>query len=100
MDPASILAVTVPIFVPVITALGFDPLWFGILFMINCELATLTPPVGLNLFVLLGIVPKEITIMDIFKGCLPFLLLHTLTMVIVGIVPQSALWLPDVMRGG
>lgn len=100
MDPASILAVTVPIFVPVITALGFDPLWFGILFMINCELATLTPPVGLNLFVLLGIVPKEITIMDIFKGCLPFLLLHTLTMVIVGIVPQLALWLPAVMRGG
>jgi len=100
MDPASILAVTVPIFIPVITALGFDPLWFGIMMMINCELATLTPPVGLNLFVLLGIVPEGITIMDIFKGCLPFLLLHTVSMIIVAVVPDLALWLPSLMIQG
>lgn len=100
MDPASIMCVTVPIFIPVVITLGFDPLWFGILFMINSELATLTPPVGLNLFVLMGIVPKGITIMDIVKGCLPFLLLHALTMVIVAVVPQLALWLPSTMFSG
>ncbi|MFC1907373.1 TRAP transporter large permease subunit [Chloroflexota bacterium] len=99
MDPASIMAVTVPIFIPVVLALGFNPLWFGILFMINCELATLTPPVGLNLFVLMGIVPGEITITDIFKGCFPFLMLHALTMVIVAFVPELALWLPGTMMG-
>ena len=99
MDPASIMAVTVPIFIPVVLALGFNPLWFGILFMINCELATLTPPVGLNLFVLMGIVPGEITITDIFKGCFPFLLLHALTMVIVAVLPELALWLPGTMMG-
>lgn len=97
MDPASILCVTIPIFIPVIKSLGFDPLWFGILFMINCELATLTPPVGMNLFVLLSIVPKEITITDIIFGCLPFLLLHGLTMLIVALVPALATWLPSMM---
>ena len=100
MDGGSILCITVPIFIPVIIALGFDPLWFGIMMMINLELATLTPPVGLNLFVLLGIVPEGITITDIVIGCLPFLLLHTMTMIIVAMVPQLALWLPSQMFGG
>lgn len=97
MDPASIMAVTVPIFIPVIKTLGFDPLWFGIMMMINCELATLTPPVGLNLFILMAIVPKEVTTTHIMKGCMPFVLLHAATMVVVAIAPPLATWLPGTM---
>jgi tripartite ATP-independent transporter DctM subunit len=99
MDPASIMCVTVPIFIPVVVALGFDPLWYGILMMINCELATLTPPVGLNLFVLMAIVPEGVTTADIFWGCTPFIMLHGLTMILVGMVPQLVQWLPSMMIG-
>lgn len=99
MDPGSIMMILIPIFMPLVRLLGFDPVWYGILFMINLELATLTPPVGMNLFVLLSIVPEGTTVNDIFMGCLPFLLLHLLTMVIVAVIPQLALWLPSMMIG-
>ena len=102
MAPVAILAIIVPIFAPVITALHFDLLVFGILLMINMELATLTPPVGLNLFVVLAVVPKDsgITLMHIIRGCIPFIFLHSLTLVIVAFVPTVALWLPSMMKGG
>ncbi len=100
MVPIAILAIVVPIFAPVIRALGFDPIVFGIMMMINMELATLTPPVGLNLFVLKSIVPKDsgITIVDIIRGVTPFIALHTLTMVLVAYIPALSLWLPSMMR--
>jgi tripartite ATP-independent transporter DctM subunit len=100
MAPVAILAITVPIFAPVVKVMGFDLMVFGVILMINMELATLTPPVGLNLFVLMATVPKDsgITIIDIVKGVTPFVVLHGITMVIVAYVPQLALWLPSMMR--
>jgi C4-dicarboxylate transporter DctM subunit len=98
LDCASILAIVVPIFNPVIMALGFDPLWFGILLMINMEIATLTPPVGLNLYVLKGILPATFTMGRIFKGCIPFTILHLTTMVLVMVIPELATWLPSLMK--
>ncbi len=98
MDPGSIMMITVPIFVPVIVAMGYDPLWFGILLMINAELATLTPPVGTNLFVLKAILP-DASLGEIVKGVLPYWFLHVLVMIIVGIFPILVTWLPDLMRG-
>ena len=95
IDPGSILFILTPIYVPIIVSLGFNPLWFGILLMINCELATITPPVGLNLYVLKSIAGKEVSFMTIVKGVGPFWALHLLLMLIVILFPQLATWLPS-----
>jgi tripartite ATP-independent transporter DctM subunit len=95
IDPGSILFILTPIYVPIIVSLGFDPLWFGIVLMINLELATITPPVGLNLYVLKIIVDKKATFADIVKGVAPYWLLHLLLMVVVMLFPVLATWLPS-----
>jgi tripartite ATP-independent transporter DctM subunit len=95
VDPGSILFILTPIYAPIIVRLGFDPLWFGILLMINCELATITPPVGLNLYVLKSIGGREVSFADITKGVGPFWGLHLLLMAIVMVFPQLATWLPN-----
>ena len=97
MDAGSILMITVPIFVPVIVNLGYDPLWFGILLMINSELSTLTPPVGTNIFVLKGVVP-EVSFAEIVRGVMPYWFLHIVVMCLVGVFPQLATWLPSLMK--
>ena len=97
MDAASILFITGPIFVPVVVGLGFNPVWYGILFVINMELANITPPIGLNLFVMKGIAPPEVTMGDIIAGCMPFWGLYWLAMVLVIIFPVIILWLPSLM---
>jgi tripartite ATP-independent transporter DctM subunit len=98
MDPGSILFITMPIFLPVIDILGFDPLWFGILMMTNLELATITPPVGLNLYVMKSVAPPEVSMGDIFKGVLPFAALHVLGLGLLMVFPQLALWLPSLIK--
>ncbi|MGB9905589.1 MAG: TRAP transporter large permease, partial [Desulfotomaculales bacterium] len=96
LDPAGIIMITVPIFVPIIKALGFDPLWFGILFVINMEMAYLTPPFGFNLFVMKGISP-ELTMSDIYASIWPFVGLQVIGLILVMIIPQIATWLPGLM---
>ena len=64
--------VTLPVFLPIVQALGYDPIWFGVLFIVNCEMAYITPPFGFNLFYMKAIVPKEITMMDIYGSIVPF----------------------------
>lgn len=97
MDPAGILLVTIPIFFPIIKALGYDPIWFGVMFVVNTELAQITPPVGLNLFIMKGIAPPEITMNDILKGAWPFMLIDTLGIALVILFPEIILWLPSKM---
>ena len=97
MDPAAIVAVASPILVPIMTDLGYDPLWFGIVFMVNMELAFLTPPFGLNLFILKSIAPPEMTLEDILLGALPFMLLLLLGLALVMIFPALITWLPSTM---
>ncbi len=97
MDPGGIIMITVPIFVPIIKELGFDPVWFGILFTINMEMAYLTPPFGFNLFYLKTIVPPGITMIDLYKSVIPFVLIQLLALIIVIVFPQIALWLPDLV---
>jgi tripartite ATP-independent transporter DctM subunit len=94
LDPASIILICTPIFVPLITKLGFDPLWFGVLFVVNMEMGYLTPPFGMALFILKGVVPKEITTLDIYRSIVPFVGLQALGLVIIMIFPQVALVLP------
>ena len=98
MDVVAILLITLPIFVPVIKILGFDPVWFSVLMLINTEVAGISPPFGLNLFVMKGLVPPDITMGDIYRAGLPFCGLSLLAMAIIMIVPPIALWLPSMMR--
>ncbi|NQU13899.1 MAG: TRAP transporter large permease subunit [Desulfobacteraceae bacterium] len=95
LDPAGIMMICVPVFLPVIKAHGFDPLWFGILFVINMEIGYMTPPFGFNLFYLKGIVPPNITMADIYRSVIPYTLVESLGLAIVMIFPQIAIWLPN-----
>jgi len=97
LDPAGILMICTPVFVPVITALGFSPLWFGILFVMNMEMGYLTPPFGFNLFYMKAVAPKGTTMGEIYGAIFPFVLLQALGLVIVILVPAIALWLPAQM---
>ncbi len=95
LDPAGIMMITVPVFLPIVIAHGFDPLWFGILFVINMEIGYMTPPFGFNLFYLKGIVPPEITMADIYRSVIPYTLVESVGLALVMIFPQIAIWLPN-----
>lgn len=98
LDPASILVLTIPVLYPIVQKLGINPIWFGILTTINMEMANITPPVGLNLFVIKSISPPDITIGDIMIGSLPFVLLLAAGTVLIIAFPDIALWLPNYMK--
>lgn len=94
LDPAGIMMITVPIFLPVVTAHGFDPVWFGILFTINMEIGYMTPPFGFNLFYMKGIVPPSISMADIYRSVIPFTFVESAGLALVMIFPGIATWLP------
>jgi len=96
LDPMAIMVISLPILFPIVSQLGFDPVWFGIVVTINVEMGMITPPVGLNLFILKGSVPN-ITMKDIVGGAAPFLLLLMLGLVIIMVFPSLATWLPGRM---
>ena len=96
LDPMAIMVIILPIIFPIVIQLGFDPVWFGIVVTINVEMGMITPPVGLNLFILKGAVPG-IEMKDIVGGSLPFLLLLMLGLVIIMVFPSLATWLPGQM---
>jgi tripartite ATP-independent transporter DctM subunit len=97
-DPTGIVLLTAPIFFPIVISLGFDPLWFAILFVINMELAYLTPPFGFNLFYMKAVVPPGVTMMDIYKSSMPFVLLMVVGLALCMIFPGIITWLPSMMR--
>jgi tripartite ATP-independent transporter DctM subunit len=97
MDPGAIIMICTPVFVPLIKSLGFDPVWFGILFIMNMEMGYLTPPFGFNLFYMKAIVPPDVSMTDIYKAITPFVLLQALCLVIIIVFPQIALWLPKLI---
>ncbi len=98
LPPAAIILMTTPILMPVITAAGFDPIWFGVILTINMELGLITPPVGLNLFVINSITP-DIRLPTILKGAFPFMLCMVLAIVILCVFPELATWLPSKVMG-
>lgn len=98
MDALPMMMLTVPIFFPIITGLGFDGIWFGILIILVMNLGVITPPVGLNCYVIAGIA-KDIPLSTIFKGALPFCLAILVTIVLITAFPQIALWLPNLIYG-
>jgi TRAP-type mannitol/chloroaromatic compound transport system permease large subunit len=87
-----------PIYAPIIKALGFDTLWFGILFMVNMQMAYLTPPYGFNLFYMKSIVPPEITMADIYRSVVPFVTLQFVGLILCMMFPEICVWLPRTMK--
>ncbi|MDC0947811.1 TRAP transporter large permease [Gammaproteobacteria bacterium] len=97
LEPVSMTFITLPTIFPLMAAAGFDLIWFGVVYTITMEIAVLTPPVGLNLYVIQGIGRGEVTIGEVIRGCLPFILALVLLIAIMIIFPQTALWLPEQM---
>ena len=97
LDTVSLLFLTLPILFPVVKSLGFSGIWFGILVTKLIEVSLITPPLGLNVYVIKGILP-EVEIGTIFRGCIPFLVMDILTLMILFLFPQIVLWLPSTMR--
>ncbi len=98
LPPVAVILMTAPTLLPIITSLGFDPIWFAIILTINMEIGLITPPVGLNLYVINGIAP-DVRLPTILKGTIPFFLLMVLAIVLLSIFPGLALWLPNAMMG-
>jgi tripartite ATP-independent transporter DctM subunit len=96
LDPGSLLFITTPILLPVVSALGFDLVWYGVALVVCIEMGLITPPVGIQLYVVQGIVP-EVPISDIIKGSIPFVLENAITLASLLFFPQIALWLPRTM---
>jgi tripartite ATP-independent transporter DctM subunit len=97
VDPFAIIFILAPICFPIVKSLGFDPVWFGILFVINMQMGYVTPPFGYQLFYLKSVAPEGITTADIYKSVFPFLCVLILGMALIMIFPQIALWLPETM---
>ena len=97
MSTVSIMMITIPIYMPIIYTLGFDPIWFGLVMLINIEMAGTTPPFGMLLFVMKGVAPPDTTMLDIIKSGFPFLLCDATVMALVIAFPILALWLPNMM---
>jgi len=97
LDPGAIIMICTPVFVPLIKSLGFDSVWFGVLFIVNMEMAYITPPFGFNLFYMKAIVPDGVTMGDIYKAMFPFVLLQTICLVLLVVFPEIVLWLPNQM---
>ena len=98
IEQISIMMVTVPIFMPIVAVMGWDPIWFGAIFLLNMEMAAISPPFGVALFVLKGVAPRDTTMGDIYRASIPFLLLNLIVMVLMMFFPQLVLWLPAMMR--
>jgi TRAP-type C4-dicarboxylate transport system permease large subunit len=99
LEELSVMIIMLPILFPLVTGLGFDPVWFGIVMIVWLEMGFITPPVGINLFVIQG-VARGSRMRDIATGATPFVLLLILMVVILFLVPDVALWLPRQMMPG
>lgn len=98
MESVSIMMITLPIFIPTILALGFNPVWFGVMYLLNIEMGLTSPPFGLALFVMKGVAPPDTTMRDIYLAALPFLGCDLIAMALIIAFPSIALWLPGLIR--
>jgi tripartite ATP-independent transporter DctM subunit len=98
LPPVAVIVMAAPILLPIITQAGFDPYWFAVVLTINMEIGLITPPVGLNLYVINGIVP-DVPLPRILNGALPYALIMALAIVVLAIFPGIATWLPDALMG-
>jgi tripartite ATP-independent transporter DctM subunit len=100
LDPVGIMLITLPVFLPLVAAHGFDPIWFGILFVVMMEISYMTPPFGFNLFYLRSVAPPEVTMKDIYWSVGPYTVVELTGLFIIVLFPQIALWLPNLIFSG
>ena len=99
LDDIAILFIAMPIYIPIVVSLGFDPLWFAILYIVNMQMAYLTPPYGFNLFYMRGVAPPEVTMGDIYRSVIPFVALQAIGLAVIMIFPRMVLFLPSQLFG-
>jgi C4-dicarboxylate transporter, DctM subunit len=95
MDQVAILILTVPVFLPLVKALGFDPIWFGVIFVVTAEVGMVTPPMGMNVFVVSRYTGRPVT--EVFRGSFPHIIAHIIVIAILTTFPAIILWLPNTM---
>jgi tripartite ATP-independent transporter DctM subunit len=99
LDDTAMLVIVAPLYVPLVAALGFDLIWYGVLYTITTQIAYMTPPFGYNLFLMRAMAPPEITLRDIYASILPFVLVMIAALALIMAFPQIALWLPETVYG-
>jgi len=99
LDDTAMLVIVAPLYVPLVGSLGFDLIWYGILYTITTQIAYMTPPFGYNLFLMRAMAPPEITLKDIYSSITPFFLVMVFALAVVMVFPQIALWLPGYVYG-
>ena len=99
LDDTAMLVIVAPLYVPLVGALGFDLIWYGVLYTITCQIAYMTPPFGYNLFLMRAMAPPEIGIRDIYSSITPFVLVMVFALALVMVFPEIALWLPNYIYG-
>jgi tripartite ATP-independent transporter DctM subunit len=99
LDDTAMLVIVAPLYIPLVIKLGFNPIWFGVLYTVTCQIAYITPPFGYNLFLMRAMAPPEITLVDIYRSIMPFFFLMLLSLVIFMAFPQVAMWLPNLYSG-
>jgi tripartite ATP-independent transporter DctM subunit len=99
LDDTAMLVIVAPLYIPLVRELGYDLVWFGVLYTITCQIAYITPPFGYNLFLMRAMAPKEITLVDIYRSIWPFVIMMIACILLVAIFPGLALWLPNYVYG-
>ncbi|MFV2003249.1 MAG: TRAP transporter large permease subunit, partial [Paracoccaceae bacterium] len=95
LDDTAMLVIVAPLYIPLVKILGFDLIWYGVLYTITSQIAYMTPPFGYNLFLMRAMAPKEVTLVDIYRSIVPFVGVMLLALILVMVFPQIALWLPE-----
>jgi len=99
LDDTAMLVIVAPLYIPLVRALGFDLIWYGVLYTITTQIAYMTPPFGYNLFLMRAMAPPEIGLRDIYKSIIPFVFVMVLALATVMAFPEIAMWLPDQVYG-
>ena len=99
LDDTAMLVIVAPLYIPLVRTLGFDLIWFGVLYTIACQIAYITPPFGYNLFLMRAMAPPEISLGDIYRSIAPFVVLMVISLALIMLFPQLALWLPNLYSG-
>ncbi len=97
LDEITQVMITVPVFLPIIVELGYDPVWFGVLFMTQVQMDYLTPPFGFTLFYMKGVAPPEVTMGDIYRSITPFVLIQLVVVIFILLCPKVVMWLPNLL---
>ena len=99
LDDTAMLVIVAPLYIPLIISLGFNAVWYGVLYTVTCQIAYMTPPFGYNLFLMKAMAPKEVSLMDIYNSIIPFVILMVIGLALVMIFPEIAMWLPETYYG-